>query len=160
MGRKSAAQIAQEEMEKAKAAEAAKQNEAGGDSGELVQEDGADTPETENNAASGDSGVVSGDSDDEDANQFAVEGEEEKKVYAVALRDLPGVGVKIGQIVLAPEKIIKSWDEVSWIDTHENALADAERAHNNKKIVDPRFNEPKVIELDSKGQIVQDAFEG
>lgn len=160
MGRKSAAQIAQEEMEKAKAAEAAKQNEAGGDSGELVQEGDANTPETENNATRGDSGVISDDSDDEAANEFAVEAEEEEKAHAVALRDLPGVGVKIGQIVLAPKKILKSWDEVSWIDTHENALADAERAYNEKRITMPHFKEPKIIELDSKGQIMPEGSEG
>lgn len=166
MGRLSAAEKAKREMEaeqaKLKAQENGKgsENGAGGDSNGASEEGAVITQEVVNEGAGGDSSGDSNHSDEEDANQFAVEAKEEEKVHAVALRDLPGVGVKIGQIVKAPAKLIKSWDEVSWIDTHENALAAAEQAYTQKRMAMPHFNEPKIIELDDKGQIMPEVFEG
>lgn len=154
--RETAAQKAKREMEEAKAKQAEK--EKGADEateGDIVNPD-ANAPTEENDDTSGDSGADNGDG--EAPEPLALP--EKEKVHAVALRDLPGVGVKIGRIILAPVNIIKPWDEISWIDTHEDALAFAEQRWTQQKMADPTFNEPKVFELDAKGQIMDQDGEG
>lgn len=155
MGRKSAAQIAQEELEKAQAAQATQATSEASE-GDIVGP-GANAPTESNDATSGDSGKDGGSPEPEPE---PVKLPEHEKIHAVALRDLPGIGVKIGRILLAPQNIVKQWDEISWVDTHEDALKFAEQRYQQQKMADPRFNEPMIFELDAKGQIMSESDEG
>lgn len=152
MARKSAAQIAQEELEKSKAAQATSE----ASEGDIV-EPGANALTESNDATIGDSGKDGGSPEPEPE---PVKLPEHEKVHAVALRDLPGVGVKVGRIILAPQNIVKQWDAVSWVDTHEDALKFAEHRYQQQKMSDPRFSEPMIFELDAKGQIMSESDEG
>ena len=155
--RETAAQKAKREMEEAKAKAAESENATSeATEGDIVEPD-TNTPAETEEATSGDSG----DADGDDAQEVEpVELPEHEKVHAVALRDLPGVGVKIGRILLAPINIVKQWDAVSWVDTHDDALKFAKQRYQQQKMADPRFNEPEVYELDAAGQIMDENGEG
>lgn len=151
MGRKSAAQIAQEELEKAKAAQAEKEKTTSGSAEGEISQTGTITQEEVNDATSGDSGTDNGGNNEPEPPALP----EKEKVHAVALRDLPGVGVKVGRIIFAPENMIKAWGDISWVDTHEDALTLAEQRWTQQKMANPMFGEPKIYELDAKGQIME-----
>lgn len=161
--RETAAQKAKREMEEAKAKAAGTENTTSEATEGGIVEAGTIAPGESNDATSGDSGGDNGgDNGDSDGAQEVkpVELPEHEKVHAVALRDLPGVGVKIGRILLAPVNIIKQWDSVSWVDTHDDALKFAKQRYQQQKMADPRFNEPEVYELDATGQIMDENGEG
>lgn len=165
MARKSAAQIAKEELEAAKAQEAEKQKEQKGSKTDSNSEEGAtdaNTQAKDENAASGDSG---GSGDEESAQEEEKPAVEIESVHAVALRDLPGTKVKLGQIIEAPKNLIDVWAKAAWVDVHENALAYAEQKYEKTMqglaLSQPgaRMSHPLVTKLNYKGETVESVLE-
>lgn len=148
MARKSAAQLAQEEAELA-----AKKLEAGNDGSEI----GSDgTQGGDDGTQNGDDGAHTGDDGSHTGDAPAVEIE---KGNAVALRDLPGTPAKIGQIILAPKNLIDSWEQVAWVDSHENAIAFALKKVREQNIANPHNQVIEEMELDYAGQLVVKVLE-
>lgn len=165
MGRKSAAQIAQEELEKAQAAQAEKEKATSGSTEGEISQAGTITQEEANDATSGDSGAGNGGDSGEEEALVVPDAPKHEKTRAVTLRVLPGLPIGIGCIISAPVHMIKSWDEISWVDTHENALEYAERAYLEKKrdlaMARPGapMPYPLITELNDIGEIVESSDE-